>query len=454
MLLASRLGTTIEHMGVDKMSRLRRLGVVKGTRHLKSAPNRISKAGHDDIPENPTNVAGPLEDPPALAILLPGGNIVESEFGACFVLDHVFSSSYQHGNLRLEQLQGLSASEAAGYGHDDRLADLFIEDFLFIDTETTGLTGAGTIAFMVGVAFFEKDDSGREAFVVRQYFLRDHGDEAAMLVFLSDLLTQKAGLVTFNGRSFDLPLLDTRFLLNSLDGLIGSLAEQPHIDLLPLARRLWRKRLGSCSLSSLERNLLGVQRGLDDVPGWAIPSLYMDYLRTGDARELLRVFYHNRIDMLSMVTLAAQIARQVKQPDLTDDPLDLLSLAQWQIKQGHIKIAEETLRQIIQRELPLDQYHQALHELGMLLKRDDRREEAVELWQQIAITSFEDVAAHVELAKYYEWHQVDLEKARFWTQEAVKLANQSESLAAELQSRELNHRLARLDRKIDQDLQD
>lgn len=383
------------------------------------------------------------EEIPALETRLPGGRLVETELGACFVLDKVYPANYQHGRDNLSDLLNFSLETAARFNNDPQFAEMDFHDFLFLDTETTGLMGAGTLAFMVGVAFWEGD-----AFVVRQYFLRDHGDEPAMLLLLAKLLEKRPGLVTFNGRTFDLPLLDNRYLMNRLDELGADLLERPHIDLLPPARRLWRRRLGSCALGALEQTLLGVRRTEEDVPGWLIPSLYMDYLRTGDARELVRVFYHNRLDMLSMVTLAARVLRHFGQPQQADHALDLVSLARWQQHLGLTTDAETVLRMAAEEELALDIYHQVLAELGALLKKDGRRPEAIAYWQQIAVTAFDTVEAHVELAKYYEWEVQDLGTAISWTQQAITLVRSWSAGDAALVEDDLHHRLARLERKL------
>lgn len=423
---------TIARMSEDLQKRLRRLGVVKGARNLK-AP----------LDQPPAPRPSYEDEPAALEALLPGGQVVETRLGGCFVLDHVYPLAHQHGEARLNELLQAPIAAAAQFNHDDRQAGLAPQDLLFLDTETTGLAGAGTIAFMVGVAFFD-----HQAFVVRQYFLRDHGDEPAMLLLLARLLRERGTLVTFNGRSFDAPLLDTRYVMNRLDDQVGDLRQRPHLDLLPPARRLWRSRLGSCSLASLEGSLLGIQRTHEDVPGWAIPGMYMDYLRSGDARELVRVFYHNQIDMLSMVTLANRIIRQFAQPKVDDAPDDLLSLARWQVALDMPVEAEANLRQILAADVGLDAYQQALSQLAWLLKRHDRRPEAVPLWQQLAVTSFDDVSAHVELAKYYEWHDIQLGAAMHWTNQALSLVEGLGAVEAEVVLEELLHRRARLERKL------
>ncbi len=442
---------TIERMSEDYLKRLRRLGVTKGARDLKPVQPKTADVPDGLLAESESAAISKGEDDRlALELLLPGGQIVQNEMGSCFVLEQVYPASFRHGKYKLGNLLGQPAGTVAGAIQDAGLHDLKIKDFLFLDTETTGLAGAGTLAFLVGVAFFEEDSKGNSVYVIRQYFLRDHGDEAAMLYLLAQLLETKAGLVTFNGRSFDVPLLDTRYLMTRLDNIGGDLISSPHIDLLQPARRLWRRRLGSCSLSSLEERLLEVNRGQEDVPGWLIPGLYLDYLRTGDARELVRVFYHNKIDMLSMVTLATTIAKLIGQPEHTEHPLDLVSLAGWQIKQGQTVDAERNLRLASEHDLPIDLFHLTLYELSMLLKRIGRRNEAVDLWQQIAVTSFDDVSAHVELAKYYEWHDIDLEQAQRWTTAAINLANRWQPVEAEMILPELQHRLTRLERKLDQ----
>ncbi|MBE2202581.1 MAG: ribonuclease H-like domain-containing protein [Anaerolinea sp.] len=425
-------------MSESLQAKLQRLGVVKGARHLKA----VSPPPPAPEAEPPRFSAPPLayeDDPPPLSRLLPGGALTQTAVGACFVVDKVYPLSYQHGADTLGDLLSLTPAAAAAFTQDGRFHNLDFRQMLFLDTETTGLAGAGTLAFMVGAAFFVDD-----ALVVRQYFLRDHGDEAAMLTLLDSLLAQTAALVTFNGRSFDLPLLDGRYLLNRMD---TDLRERPHLDLLHPARRLWRARCGSCALGSLEQSLLGLRRSQEDVPGWLIPSLYHDYLRTGDARELLRVFYHNQIDMLSMVTLAARVTRLFTQAAPDPHPIDLYSLGKWQMDLNLHDPAEQNLRRAATADLPLELYHNALYELGTLFKRQQRHAEAAPLWQQLAATSFDRIDAHVELAKYYEWQQRDYATAVYWTEAALKLTKAWPLHQAALIRGELEHRLRRLRQK-------
>jgi tetratricopeptide (TPR) repeat protein len=174
----------------------------------------------------------------------------------------------------------------------------------------------------------------------------------------------------------------------------------------------------------------------------------MDYLRDGDANAMARVFYHNRLDMLSMVTLASTIIRQFTRPLARDDPQDLISLARWQLALGMSSEAETNLRQLLDSDIGLEAFQQALRQLAGMLKRHDRRSEAVPLWQQLAVTSFDDVSAHVELAKYYEWHDVQLGVALHWTTQALSLAHGLNPANIDVILAELTHRRARLERKI------
>lgn len=425
-------------MSEEMFERLRRLGLTRGTRNLKKVPK---PAAISDLFQ-PRKQGQPADR--SLKDLFPSGRLEESDMGACFLVDNVYPVDFKHGHSRFESLLDKDPSTLAVYCNEERLAGLDFHDFVFLDTETTGLYGAGTIAFMVGLAFFERD-SGGDALVVRQFFLRDHDDEMAMLQILADFLAEKSGLITFNGHVFDLSILENRYLMNRMP---GNLRHLPHIDLLPLARRLWRTRIGSVALGNLERELLAVQRTEADVPGWLIPTIYNDYLRSQDARELKRVFYHNQIDMLSMVTLTDYLLHLVAPARQDLNPVDLYSLGKWQADIGLFAEAEKTLREAAQSDLPLPIFHQTLARLGQLLKRQERTKEAVPLWQQWASTSFDQVDAHLELAKFYEWHDKDYKMAERWTLEALSLVESWSGARQKLLRPELVHRLARLQRKL------
>ena len=323
-------------MSEDFQRRLRKLGVTKGARSLKGAKTlqKLNSAVSGASTGTLFQVEDYEEEQP-LERLLPGGQIFHNELGSYFVVDGVYPLNYVHGDRVLGDLLLFRNTLFPDFFGDERLTAMEGRDFLFLDTETTGLSGAGVFAFMIGLAYFEGD-----ALIVRQYFARDQGEEPAMLLALAEMVNSLDGLITFNGRSFDLPLLEKRYFMNRLDDRMGDLRGRPHIDLLHPARRLWRNRLGSCSLGSLEKNLLSIERTHEDVQGWQIPDIYMDYLRSSDAREIVRVFYHNHIDMLSMITLADHVYELISRQTGDENPLDMRSLAKWQTALGYSKDAE------------------------------------------------------------------------------------------------------------------
>lgn len=242
-----------------------------------------------------------------------------------------------------------------------------------------------------------------------------------MLAHLLTDLKPRAGWVTFNGRAFDLPLLETRLTVNRQR---TALSQRPHLDLLMPARWLYRGRLASCALSSLEQHVLGVPRTLDDVPGALIPDMYVHYLRTGDARDMRRVIYHNAMDILSMVTLAAHLlevfAAEVGEarPAPAVGPADWARLAYWHDHEGRTAEAEAAYRRALALKLPLEDRRQALERYAALLKRQQRRAEAVPLWEQLAAFTVDDALPCLELSKYYEWKAADLAQALTWAQRA------------------------------------
>jgi hypothetical protein len=346
--------------------------------------------------------------------VLPGAEARNAQ-GAYQLIEVRYPLHQAHGHLSFGDLLGRSAVTAARIARQPALAECALRDLAFIDTETTGLAGgAGTLAFLTGVGSFEEN-----AFVLRQYFLREPSEEPAVIAELAASLAQRAGWVTFNGRAFDVPLLETRFTLNRRR---APFAARPHLDLLQPARWLYRGRLASCSLSSLESHVLGVPRTDDDVPGELIPWMYVHYLRTRDPREMRRVIYHNAIDILSMVTLAAHLIEAFEtEPGHSTSPLgpsDWLRLARWHDHDGRAAEAEAAYRRALAGKLSLPERAEALEHLGVLLKRLNRRAEAVPAWEQWASFSIDDAIPHIELSKYYEWKTDDLTTALAWAERA------------------------------------
>ena len=227
------------------------------------------------------------------------GRFISTRQGETFSSEKNFPPDYRHGSTPLRTSVPLAT--IAQWSRDTRLNDIPIESFAFLDTETSGLAGGtGTYAFLVGVGRFEGD-----TFHLAQFFMRDPSEEAALLEGLMDFLAPCSALVTFNGKAFDAPLLVTRYSLHNIPVPFKDFA---HLDLLPLARRLWRDRLPSRALKYLEENILAAPRSIDEVAGYEIPYLYFDYLRTGDATPLRGVFYHNAMDIVALAALMNHMA--------------------------------------------------------------------------------------------------------------------------------------------------
>ena len=367
------------------------------------------------------------------------GQIVESPFGEAFVVDEKFPIGHFHGGHALQFPQ--SIDRLAIWARDFSLGDRDPSSFLFLDTETTGLSGAsGTFAFLIGVGRFHEGE-----FWQRQFFLRDPIEEAAMLAALEIFAAPSDALVTFNGKSFDLPLINTRYLTNAAP---SPFTEMAHIDLLHLARRLWRDVLPSRGLGDLENAFLGIKRTSEDIPGWMIPEMYIDYLRSGDARPLSGVFYHNALDILSMVTLLDMLAGKLEQPfDKQAHPNELFAIARLFADLGLSEEAIELYEQILEIELSNDLKQALIENLAWLYRRKDDFESAINLWERAA--KDKEIYAHVEIAKFHEHKNSDFKRAQKYTERAIKIMESSKTARYDRLHWQplLEHRLARIIRK-------
>jgi tetratricopeptide (TPR) repeat protein len=267
-----------------------------------------------------------------------------------------------------------------------------------------------------------------------------------MLTLLHEIIWPDGRLVTFNGRTFDIPLLSDRYIMSRLRTHVTRL---PNLDLLHPARRLWKRRLASCRLSALEVDILGLNRASNDVPGHLIPYLYREYLRTGNGHDMIRVLYHNEQDILSMVSLGVTLARAFDEPEAPTLHIeDRLSLARWYAKRGMLAECETAYRLALD-ECPDEQTrYDALAGLSEMLKRIGRAQEAISLWEYIADLKF-DTFGHEELAKYYEWQTKDLHTALLWTESGIALTETwRPGLRRTEAVRSLEARRSRLIRKI------
>jgi uncharacterized protein YprB with RNaseH-like and TPR domain len=395
-----------------------------------------------------------------------GGRTVANGFGRAVVVDRRYESDRFHGTRRVGDC-------AFTDGDTLRLLDPALtppnapgERTLFVDLETTGLSGgAGTVAFLVGCGWF---DMG--AFQVRQFLLTSYASERALLSAVADCFAEASLLVTYNGKTFDLPVMETRWLFHRIPPPVDSVR---HFDMLHPARRLWRHRAGSsdgpednparlralhdpdaggCRLGTLERVLCGVTR-VGDVPGMEIPARYFRFLRSGDARPLEPVLEHNRLDLISLAAVTAHAVHLAeKGSEGCRDAAEALALGKVYERAGRGDRAIACYeRAIADVSAHVDITAEALYRLGLKLRRDRRFADAAEAWRRILNLKQGRYGRRSQLlgplrrfavealAVHQEHREKDYESARDL---ALQLLDETPSPDA------ARHRIARLDRKI------
>lgn len=343
------------------------------------------------------------------------GKFISTPFGDSFIRENYFPRDYRCGEVELFHIFQSSAKTISSLARDDRLKKIDISKTVFLDTETTGLAGgAGTYVFLVGVGYFEGDQ-----FCVRQYFMRDYNEERALLSALNDLLSNFKAVVTYNGKTFDLPLMESRYIMS---GMKMSLKNPYHFDLLYPARRLWKRRLENCSLSTVERDILGVIRD-DDVPGYLIPEIYFSYLRTKDARSLKQVFEHNLQDILSMVALVSRMCFLVEDPlNNTEYGMDIFSIGKMFDEEKKYGQSTHYYAEALKHNLAEEEILEILRLSSFAYKRQGKWEEAEKIWREIIEKSREYIYyPFEELAKYYEHYLKDYQKAETIVEEALNI---------------------------------
>lgn len=343
------------------------------------------------------------------------GKFISTPFGDSFIRENYFPRDYRCGEVELFHIFQSSAKTISSLARDDRLKKIDISKTVFLDTETTGLAGgAGTYVFLVGVGYFEGDQ-----FCVRQYFMRDYNEERALLSALNDLLSNFKAVVTYNGKTFDLPLMESRYIMS---GMKMSLKNPYHFDLLYPARRLWKRRLENCSLSTVERDILGVIRD-DDVPGYLIPEIYFSYLRTKDARALKQVFEHNLQDILSMVALVSRMCFLVEDPlNNTEYGMDIFSIGKMFDEEKKYGQSTHYYAEALKHNLAEEEILEILRLSSFAYKRQGKWEEAEKIWREIIGKSREYIYyPFEELAKYYEHYLKDYQKAETIVEEALNI---------------------------------
>lgn len=330
---------------------------------------------------------------------LLSGTTVGDEGYSFFLYRQEFPLEHAIGDIPLSDALECCGREIALSACDDSLLAFDPRTSCFMDTETTGLAGgAGTVAFLVGVGYFQDFN-----FVLEQCFLRDYDDEGAMLEYLAEMLAKFKTVVSYNGKSFDLPLLRARFVQCRLE---FPLEETSHYDLVHAARRVWKKRLNNCALNNIEKEVLGLRRQ-GDVPGYMIPQLWLNYLDSRDARPLAPVFYHHEMDILSLVAITGYLSQRLASGNdaIFHHAEDRLSIVRLYVKNKQYESAiTEAQRFLETSQVKDDLWRECLALLGQSCKRTGLFEDMAAAWVLLHEEFPEDTHAASELAKYRE-HQ-------------------------------------------------
>lgn len=370
--------------------------------------------------------------------LIPG-ECLQTPYGPCFRVRSEYPWQYHHGRFAIAETLDLSFSCLQHVLSDDRLHHFNLKEALFFDTETTGLdTGSGTYIFLAGFGYFEDRN-----FIVEQFFMRDFPEEPAVIDRIAALLARFRFIVSFNGRTYDWPLLQTRFIMNrrSLPS-----TDPPHLDLLTMSRRLFRYGLDSCALSNLERAILGFHR-IDDLPGALLPGLYFKYQRSRDARYIHKAFAHNAHDVVSMAALLQHVTRLMADPfNQSDDAAVLYAIGRIMEDRGQLSDAERGYRDALRIGIGPDLHWDALQRLSLLLKNQGRWDDAIEIWQLMKRSGPNDLFPYIELAKRFEHGTRNYEAAINEVRDAMACVDSRQHAGREA-LKALEHRLHRLEAK-------
>ena len=418
----------------DKFSRL---AALKPTRAVTARPSPIRTPGEDD----------------ALARIL-GAGVATNHFGEHLSVRNWFSTP-EFTDLSSAALDLLSNHRDEPTARKTRAALDDPAKWLFLDTETTGLAGGtGTYAFLVGLAWW--DAGGLQ---VEQFCMRDFTEEYSILHELSERLAARPVLVTFNGKSFDWPLLESRFIMTRS---IPAPKLAAHLDLLHPARALWKLRLGSVRLVELERHVLDAPRlgwrRENDIASALIPQFYFDYLRGGPVEPIAGIVRHNQMDLRGLAALFGKINALLSEtPGAANEieSLDLFGLSRFLQRRGEPERAHSACTQALDAGLPAEFQPKARRDLALMAKRRGEYSRAAELWQEIVEDPQDGVYACEQLAIYFERNAKDFFRAAEFAQLALAKLRWQRNLSrdpylaarcAGLEEKFL-HRLARLQQR-------
>ncbi len=373
---------------------------------------------------------------------LISGSVVDTPVGQHFETEKLWERHRRHGSVGIADLEHLPEdlldSLSAG-----AIPKSHPSKWCFLDTETTGLAGGtGTYAFLIGCGSIEKD-----GFRVRQFFMRDYGEEASQLHALSEYLERFDVLITYNGKTYDQPLLETRYRMVRKR---HPFARMEHLDLLFGARRLWKIRLDSCRLVHLEHRILGVERE-GDLPGELIPYYYFDYVRTQKAVKLVPILHHNVVDIVSLACLTAIVPEAFRSPSTVPvrHGADLIGVARWLLQAERATEALAMFRRALDLGLPDSHLFRTMLDIGLLEKKLGNEPASLAMFSELAASpNGLQSRAFEELAKYYEHRERNYAMALEMTRKAQALGagpevdRRAERLRARLAKREKNARLS------------
>lgn len=366
---------------------------------------------------------------------------IDNEFGIVFLREVHYPRTYQHGHYQLQEFFNVVAKwQNADFLHPYALDKE--ESVLFFDTETTGLKGVGTQIFLLG--FLEATE---EDFVLTQYVLADPAHEAALL-FESKLWQKTATVVTYNGKSFDWPQLETRWTLNQK--VLPKLRAQRQIDLLHSSKRLWKNDMERMKLKSVEEEKLGFVRS-GDIPGYLAPIIYLDAVKSGVPDALMKVLLHNEWDLLSLVSLYVHSTNLLFEEMDDESATTYTNIGKWyaDLKEGtqSVKVLEKVTSQFNALEAGDAQFH-----LAFQLKRKQHFNEAIDAF--VASLHFVDVRKKLQaleqLAMLYEHQMKDVHRAKSYTMQGLQLSVATKELRNEQKKRwemAFQKRLERVERK-------
>lgn len=352
---------------------------------------------------------------------LVSGEVVHTSLGQHFETERVWERHRRHGSVDISDLAELPDDllESLSGGEIDRAHPV---KWAFLDTETTGLAGGtGTYAFLIGVGSID-----RTGFRLRQFFMRDYGEEPSLLSRLDEYLKQFDVLITYNGKAYDQPLLETRYRMSRARHPFDRMR---HLDLLFGARRLWKLRLESCRLVDLENQVLGVERE-GDLPGEMIPYCYFDFLRTRQAFKIVPILHHNAIDILSLACLTAIVPFAFRKPE--DARLrhgaDYVGLARWLAREDREEEALRLLRRAIELGLPDGLLFRTMWDVASMERRAGRHDAALAIVTELAETRNPYRAKALEaLAKHYEHRERNFSMALEFTNIALELGETADT---------------------------